>query len=68
MQGGYVNASQRKPSYFRHAVAAEFVPDGADSRSRQSMGFRSTTLMSRHLVVANTRLSRRESVHVRDNV
>ena len=25
-----MNASQRKPSYFRHAVAAEFVPDGAE--------------------------------------
>jgi NAD(P)H-dependent FMN reductase len=30
MQGGYVNAYQRKPSYFRHAAAAEFVPNGAE--------------------------------------
>jgi hypothetical protein len=27
-----VNAYQRKPSYFRHAAGAEFVPDGAELR------------------------------------
>jgi hypothetical protein len=56
MQGGYVNTYQRKPSYFRHAAVAEFVPDGAELTIRQSLGFRSTTLMSRQRVVANTRL------------